>query len=482
MVMHRRTASSAIRSDPLETAGPGGLIRPTATEIPYVDPLRAFAVFADAPMAILLDSAAEGNGRGRYSYIATDPVASLSLSIGDPVAGPFDTLRGLIGRRRLHADPNLPPFQTGVCGILGYELSRAVERLPTPKAGTAFPDLVAGLYDTVVAFDTFTRRAWVVATDLDPARPSATRRRAALADAVVGAAALPDLGPAPGAAWTWELDRAGYEAAVKKTIDYIYAGDIFQANITARAHTPMPGNIDPFTIYRRLRWASPAPFAAYVHVGDGRALLSASPERFLALDRAGRIATRPIKGTRPRGDNPDVDAALATALAASEKDRAENLMIVDLLRNDISRVAMIGSVDVTALHELETFANVHHLVSEVVGKLRPGCDAVDLLRASFPGGSVTGAPKIRAMEIIHDLEPVCRGPYCGSVFWAGLDGAMDSSIVIRSLVIADDTVYAHAGGGIVADSDPADEYREMRLKADALLSALSGGEARDHLA
>ncbi len=454
-------------------------MRPVAQEIAYIDPVRAFAPFAGQPYAMFFDSADDGNGRGRYAYIAVDPVDTLCLAADGDLdeRAPFTDLQQLLGRGRTVADPALPPFQTGVCGVLGYELGRYVETLPDPKPGTGFPDMVLGLYDTVVAFDTFAGRAWIVATDIDAARPSAARRTAALAERVGAVPALPDLPGAAASDWQWALDEDDYRNAVHAAIEYIHAGDIFQANITARAAAQLPADLEPFALYRRLRWASPAPFAAFVNAGGGHYLLSASPERFLSMDPAGRIATRPIKGTRPRGATFERDAALATELTASEKDKAENLMIVDLLRNDISRVAMIGSVGVTALHELETFANVHHLVSEVVGKLRPGCNVADLLRAAFPGGSVTGAPKIRAMEIIHELEPVRRGPYCGSVFWAGFDGSMDSSIVIRSLAISGRTVYAHAGGGIVADSDPGDEYREMRTKAQALLASLTGEPA-----
>lgn len=451
------------------------MVRPASKEIPYKDPVQAFQPFADDPVAVFLDSADEGGGRGRYAYIAADPADNVVLGSADiPRVDPFEKLRALLHLARLDTDPTLPPFQTGLCGVLGYELGGVLERLPEPVAENPFPPIAAALYDTVIAFDTFERRCWVIAADLVAGRPSPARRIDAMAARVAETGALPTLDRVPVAGWRWEMDRPAYEAAVQKAIDYIYAGDIFQANITTRALADLPEGLSPFMLYRRLRWATPAPFAAYVSCGQGHTLLCASPERFVKLDTAGRISTRPIKGTRPRGDVPELDVAYALELTESIKDRAENLMIVDLLRNDISRVALIGSVDVTALCELETFARVHHLVSEIVGKLRPGFDAVDLFRATFPGGSVTGAPKIRAMEIIHELEASARGAYCGSVFWAGMDGAMDSNIVIRSMMISDGVVAAHAGGGIVADSSPAAEYEEMRTKAAPLLASVSG--------
>lgn len=451
------------------------MTRPVAKEIPYKDPVSAFQPFAEDAVAVLLDSADEGGGRGRYAYICIDPAAVVSHGADDLRAyDPFGKLRALLRQARLDTDPGLPPFQTGLCGMLGYELGGVIERLPIDKGGTAFPSISVGLYDTVVAFDTFEHRAWVIASDLVAGRPSPARRLESLAVRIAAAGSLPPMDRAPVAEWRWEMDRAAYEAAVQKAIDYIYAGDIFQANITTRAVADMPDGLTPYMLYRRLRWATPAPFAAYVSCGDGHRLLCASPERFLKLDTSGRISTRPIKGTRPRGDVPETDVDLALELMESAKDRAENLMIVDLLRNDISRVALIGSVGVTALCELETFARVHHLVSEVIGKLRPGFDAVDLFRATFPGGSITGAPKIRAMEIIHELESSRRAAYCGTVFWAGMDGAMDSNIVIRSLMVSDGKIAAHAGGGIVADSEPAAEYEEMRTKAGPLLASVAG--------
>lgn len=449
--------------------------RPVAKEIPYKDPVSAFQPFSGDPFAAFLDSADEGGGRGRYAYICVDPADVVSHG-PDGLADfdPFGKLRGLLHLARLETDPALPPFQTGLCGMLGYELGGLIERLPPHKGGCDFPAISVGLYDTIVAFDTFEHRAWVIAAELVAGRPSAARRLEALASRVNAAGPLPQLDRTPVADWHWEMDRDAYEAAVQRTIDYIYEGDIFQANITTRAVADLPRDLTPFMLYRRLRWATPAPFAGYLSCGQGYQLLCASPERFLRLDTHGRISTRPIKGTRPRGDVPETDVDYALELTESVKDRAENLMIVDLLRNDISRVALIGSVGVTALCELETFARVHHLVSEVVGKLRPGFDAIDLFRATFPGGSITGAPKIRAMEIIHELEASRRGAYCGSVFWAGMDGAMDSNIVIRSLMVSGRTVAAHAGGGIVADSIPADEYEEMRTKACPLLASITG--------
>ena len=274
---------------------------------------------------------------------------------------------------------------------------------------------------------------------------------------------------APGVASTFR--HAEYLAAVDRTREYIRAGDIFQANISQRLEAPWRAH--PFELYQVLRQHNPAPFAAYLDLGDAT-IVSASPERFLQL-RAGVVETRPIKGTAPRGLNPMHDLALEQALLQSEKDRAENTMIVDLLRNDLSRVCCDHTVDVPELCALERYAGVHHLVSTVTGRLLPGRTAVDLLRAAFPGGSITGAPKVRAMEIIAELEPTRRGPYTGSIGYIGFDGTMDTSIVIRTLVVRDGTAYFQVGGGIVADSDPEREYRETLDKAGGMLDALEAG-------
>jgi len=267
----------------------------------------------------------------------------------------------------------------------------------------------------------------------------------------------------------------GYLDAVTRVREYIVAGDIFQANVSQRLEAPLAEH--PWSLYRRLRRLNPAPFAAYVDFGDV-VVASASPERFLGLHDGRTVEARPIKGTRPRGEGPEHDAALGKALLESAKDRAENLMIVDLLRNDLSRVCRPGTVHVPELFALERYPTVHHLVSTVVGELAESADAADLLAATFPGGSITGAPKIRAMEIIAELEPSRRGVYCGSVGYWSVTGALDTSIVIRTYLVRGDRVYFSVGGGIVADSDPEEEYQETLTKGRALIEALANVERR----
>jgi para-aminobenzoate synthetase component 1 len=343
-----------------------------------------------------------------------------------------------------------------------------------------------GLYDWTLAWDHAQDRCWLISTGL----PEEGARRAARAEARADwvrerleAPAPPPPRPRrtqvtakgppthpvaelPGVLSTFSRDQ--FVAAVARTREYILAGDIFQANLSQRLEAPAPGH--PFELYERLRAKNAAPFAAYFDFGDAVAV-SASPERFLrALN--GCVETRPIKGTFPRGFNPRHDSALGEALFASEKDRAENVMIVDLLRNDLSKVCQDGSVEVPELCEIERYATVHHLVSTVVGRLRPGLGAVDLVRATWPGGSITGAPKVRAMEIIAELEPTRRGVYTGSLGYVAFSGALDLSIAIRTFVVKDGRAFFHVGAGIVADSDPEREYDETLQKALGMAAAL----------
>jgi para-aminobenzoate synthetase component 1 len=353
------------------------------------------------------------------------------------------------------------------------------------------PDLLLGLYDWVIAWDHQTGRAWVISTGM-PERGRAGAQRAAkrLGRVRERVAGLPERlrrfvaegdppradrraapsYPVPGVPGVRSnFPREGYLDAVARVIEYIRAGDIFQANLSQRLEAPLVGT--PLALYARLRQRNPAPFAAFLDFGD-LVVASSSPERFLRVQPDGRVETRPIKGTRPRGVGPEHDAALALALSESAKDRAENVMIVDLLRNDLSRVCRPGTVRVPELFALEHYATVHHLVSTVVGDLASGQGAVDVLRAAFPGGSITGAPKVRAMQIIAELEPTARGVYCGAIGYLSTSGALDSSIVIRTYLVRGRDVYFQVGGGIVADSDPEQEYRETLDKARGLIAAL----------
>lgn len=463
---------------------------PIILPLPPLDPVTAFAALAGRDGAMLLDGGAADQGRARYSFIATDPFAWLEVTgqqvrrDGRVLAGdPFTALADMLRPFRRRGVVGLPPFQGGAVGLLGYELGSWLERLPQPRGeGIALPDMALGLYDMVAAFDHRTGQGWVISggeREPDEGRRAGVARGLAegLRDRLLAAPALPaSSGPilrSPG--WQAEFTPAAYRAAIARILDYIAAGDIYQANMTQRFLGRLAPGAGGWDAYMALRPRTAAPFSAFLNLGQGRVVASGSPERFLALDANGRIETRPIKGTRPRHADPVQDATLAADLLASEKDRAENLMIVDLLRNDLSRVAEIGSVAVPSLWALESYRTVHHLTSVVTARLRPGLGPVELLRAAFPGGSITGAPKIRAMEIIHALEPARRGAYCGSVAWIGWDGAMDSSIIIRTAAVAGDMIQVQAGGGIVADSDPEAEYQESLTKARALLTAIDPG-------
>jgi len=465
------------------------------------DPAEVAARFLDLPWLVLLDSASAGSGvpdgraLGRYSFLSADPTA-IVRSKGHAVqvleggawretAGDaLEVARGWLREMGSGAAPGLPPFQCGVAGYIGYDYGAVLEHLPpTRYDDLALPDVVLGRYDWVIAWDQQAGAAWLVSRGGPERRRMVLERLASAEARSARHAPAGEPWPRGAAAPAYASDAAaviglrstfthrGYLNAVAKVREYIVAGDIFQANLSQRFQAPL--REQPFDLYRRLRRRNPAPFAAYLAFDDVT-VLSASPERFLRLDPDGQVETRPIKGTRPRGLGPMHDAALGRALAESVKDRAENVMIVDLLRNDLSRVCRPGSVRVPELFALEQHPTVHHLVSTVLGDLEPGADAVDLVRAAFPGGSITGAPKVRAMEIIAELEPTRRGVYCGSIGYLSATGAMDTSIVIRTFVLRDGELYFQAGGGIVADSDPELEYRETLDKAAGLIATLRG--------
>ncbi|MGI4744618.1 MAG: aminodeoxychorismate synthase component I [Janthinobacterium lividum] len=448
------------------------------------EPEQAFEHVRDDPHLVWLDSNGPVGPRSRYSYLCVDPFEIVEL---DPDEDPFTSLaNGLARWPDPVGDSGPVPFMGGAVGLLGYGLAHYLERLPRRHVDDPdVPEFWFGLFDLVLAFDRADRRCWLISTGRPEQggerRAARARTRADWLETRLGTV-LPDRCAAlPELVWQPDLSAEAYASMVGRGLDYIRAGDIFQANLTMRHVAARPAQLDPASVHLALRRINPAPFGAYLAWAPGRALCSSSPERFIRLEADGWLETRPIKGTRPRppdpGRYPERDAQEAAMLVSSVKDRAENLMIVDLMRNDIARVAECGSVKVPLLCELETFATVHHLVSSVTARLRPDADAVALLRATFPGGSVTGAPKIRAMEIIDELEAAARGIYCGCIAWIGFDGAMDSSIVIRTLVLTGRQVVAQAGGGIVADSVAAQEYDEMLTKVAPLLSVFSSAGA-----
>jgi para-aminobenzoate synthetase component 1 len=448
---------------------------------------------AACPYLLFLDSAHSHPTLGRFSFVAADPFSwiesrgnRITIDGQEQTGNPFAALARQLSRYSIASDPELPPFQGGAAGLFGYDLCHHIERLPRPRFDEfQVPDLAVGLYDWVIAFDHAADRAWLISTGLPESDPHRRRQHAhfrlcrvykllgaeppLFARKEIPAIPLAACHPAPGPhGLASNFTPQTYLAAARRAIEYTHAGDCFQVNLAQRLVYPQDGH--PLALYARLRERNAAPFAAYFDMGEF-AVASASPERFLRV-RDGEVETRPIKGTRPRGWMPEEDFARMDDLLESDKDRAENIMIVDLLRNDLGRVCEYGSIRVEAACRLESYRTVHHLVSEVRGRLRRGLGPIDLLKAAFPGGSVTGAPKVRAMEIIADLEPTARGPYCGSVGYIGFDGAMDANILIRTFTAGKGWFQFPVGGGIVADSTPEREYEETWYKAEGLLHAL----------
>jgi len=459
---------------------------------PAPSPAAAAAAVVGQPCPFLLDSGMQIGSFGRYSFVGCDPFAVLCSKDGNiSITGhgarhvqgnPFDTLDELLAEHELpHAEKPVP-LAGGLVGYLGYDLGRHLERLPrTTLDDIAVPDLLLGAHDVVYGYDHDSHQGYVLSTGL-PERgrhaEARARDRAAWLKSLIGgpAATRLDAPASEDREPTRNSTHQQYLEAVAQAIEYIYAGDIFQVNLSQRFECEL--SIPAWELHLRLRERNPAPFAAYLDfacAGEGTCpdtqVVSASPERFIRA--SGRsLQTRPIKGTRPRGHTEDEDRRLAEELLASAKDRAELTMIVDLERNDFGRVCSFGSVKVPDLFALESYPTVHHLVATVTGKLAPGKTYVDLLRASLPGGSITGAPKVRSMEIIDELEPTQRGVYTGCIGYLGFDWEMDLNIVIRTLTVAHGRAYWQVGGGIVADSTPEGEYQETLDKGLALAEAL----------
>jgi para-aminobenzoate synthetase component 1 len=455
-------------------------VKPQLREIALTGaPEAIFAGLCDRPGAFFLDSGLSAGGLGRYSFIGFDPFlafrakdGAISMSGGEANAfhgDPLTELRRLLQRYRSAGDATVP-FFGGAVGYFSYEFGASQERVSCSHPDElGLPDLEFGFYDGVVGFDRETGRAFLVANPVhrDDAEKIFRRLQAALDVAVrpvVSAVAPMGIADEPSASFA----KGDYLRAVARIKDYIAAGDVYQVNLTQRFDAPL--RCDPYELFWRLRRRSPAPFASYLNLGAAQ-LVGSSPERFLRIQN-GRVETRPIKGTRPRGATPEEDTRLRAELAMSEKDRAELLMIVDLERNDLGRICEPGSIQVDELFKVETHPTVHHLVANVSGKLRAESDVFDCIRAMLPGGSITGAPKIRAMQIIDELENTRRGVYTGAVGYIGFDGNCDLNIAIRTILCAHGRAYYHVGGGIVWDSDPESEYQETLDKGVAMRAAL----------
>ncbi len=444
----------------------------TLEKCSWRDPVQVLSGLTGRDLVVGLLSDGVGQ-RGRWSYIAAEPAEILQIAPGDPrdsfaaldaCLGPIDALQSGPG-------PSFPPFQGGLIGLASYELGARAEPVVLPRADP-WPDLVCGRYDGLLAFDHHDQVVWAIGVG---AQSKALATKAA---AWLDLPSRPSFGSVLASPLSPIMSADAYEAAVAKVIAKIAAGEIFQANIARGWQGRLVDGAHPINLLQRLNVQSPAPFAGYMAFGD-LALVSNSPERFLQIQPGNprRIEARPIKGTIGRGLDVLEDQGQIETLINSVKDRAENLMIVDLMRNDLARVCRPGSVAVPHLFAIETFANLHHLVSTVVGEVLQDLGLGAVFRATYPPGSITGAPKVQAMQVIAGLEPP-RGPYCGSLFWAGYDGGLDSSVLIRTTAFVRDqggwAFQTHAGAGIIADSDPVAERRETQTKISAIALALSG--------
>ncbi|HVY84908.1 MAG TPA: anthranilate synthase component I family protein [Caulobacterales bacterium] len=432
-----------------------------ALSIPYRDPLIALAPLCDQSMSMLLHGSGE-QPTARWSYLLADPIEVIEAG-GDGGA----MLAGMQRRlARVAVADGEAPFRGGWAGFFGYEFGAMLDgAMPQAQAAT-LPRAAFGLYDCVAAFDHEKREAMIFSSDARKARRLSEQ---------LGAAPYEPPRASGGVDATEPASR--YQAHVRRLVERIRAGDLFQANISRLFAGALGADDHPYAVFVRLCRESPAPFCAYMRLSD-TAIVSNSPERLAQVTPTRAVRTSPIKGTRPRGGSAREDAELAAELTQSEKDRAENLMIVDLMRNDISRACKPGSVRTPDLFKIESYSNVHHLVSTIEGELKPGLTAFDLMAAIFPAGSITGAPKIKAMQVIDEVERAPREAFYGSIAWFGADGAMDSNVLIRTAICRQRSerwdVSFRVGGGITSDSDPEAEAMETETKALRLLHAIQG--------
>lgn len=440
--------------------------------------MALFARIRDMAYPVFLDSGLPGHGQGQYDIICADPVCTLTSEHGitrtqhssgrkeQSTASPFQILKQTLTQYQFDAQGHADlPFKGGAVGYFSYDLGRYLENLPVVgERDIDFPEMQVGIYLWALVVDHKNKRIELIAAPtLDSAYIEQILKRL-----TKGPEAPINHPFSLNAPFKSNMNSASYSERFSRIIDYIKAGDCYQVNLAQRFSAPCQG--DSWEAYQALRIKAPTPFSAYLTTPFGN-LLCLSPERFIQV-KNGRVETKPIKGTRPRGDSAENDETLRIELLQSTKDRAENLMIVDLLRNDLGKTCAIGSVKVPKLFDIESYANVHHMVTTITGELKNTEDAVDLLEGSFPGGSITGAPKLRAMEIIEELEPQRRSAYCGSIGYIDFSGRMDTNICIRTLVEKDQQLHCWAGGGIVADSQCADEYQETFTKVNNLIRTL----------
>ncbi|HVC49338.1 MAG TPA: aminodeoxychorismate synthase component I [Burkholderiales bacterium] len=455
------------------------MIEPCVVQLPYPeDSAELFDRISAEPWSVFLDSGQPKShfGFSRYDIMSAFPWATITSHgpitrieqnghLVETRADPFEVLRGLIPHSH-YRFPNLP-FLGGAIGYFGYDLCRRIENLPSLAIDAEqIPDMAIGIYDWAVVIDHETRSAKAILHGQDP---GTVNRWPHILEKLHSPASSRINPFRTTSAVASNMDSESYASAFRKIKHYIHEGDCYQVNLAQRFCARAEG--DGFDAYRKLRSLNTAPFCAYLHLPQLE-VLSSSPERLLKV-RDRQVETKPIKGTRPRSPNPVLDEDSARILAESQKDRAENLMIVDLLRNDLNKNCLPGSVKVPLLFGIESFVNVHHLVSTVTGTLASGKDALHLLRGCFPGGSITGAPKHRAMQIIEELEPHRRGVYCGAIGYIDYNGDMDTSIAIRTLTYSRGVIRCFAGGGIVSDSTLEEEYQETLIKARAMLTLLS---------
>lgn len=445
------------------------MIREISTKL---NSFEIFTIFKDESNSFILDSAMDKNKLGRYSFISSNPFKILKYKNSDN--NPLDELKKELNKYKVKNDTNLP-FIGGAVGYLSYDLGNYIEKLPrTATDDTNVYDMYFGLYNHVIVVDHLENKTYIASPDLDiPLEEEIINNiEKLIIEAEINGIdkICYEEKEVESIKLTSNFTKEEFKNSVEKVREYIKKGDIYQANLTQRFSGKT--SLSSFELYRDLRRISPAPFGAFLNFDENN-ILSNSPERFIkCIDNI--VETRPIKGTRPRGENEEEDLKLQEELRNSEKDRAELLMIVDLERNDIGRISKIGTVRVPELFVIEPYANVNHLVSTVVGELEGGKDVVDVIKATFPGGSITGAPKIRAMEIIDELEPTQRNVYTGSIGYIGFNGDMDLNIAIRTIVKKESDVYFQVGGGMTWDSNPDDEYQETLDKAKSIMKALRG--------